>query len=102
MPFSEKEKSLKESQSVRELAVSVFVYSGSSIFGPLIVFGSLGYFLDKYFDKKPLFLVISIIVSFIATNIFVYKKMNMLIKKFDNLNNKDNNKNKEEKIEEKK
>lgn len=75
----------KAPTTVRQLAISMFSYSSASIFGPLLFFGSIGFFLDKYFDKKPLFIIISIFIAFISTNILIYKKIKKLIKKFENI-----------------
>lgn len=69
--------------SVRELAVSMAVYTSGSIFGPLIVFGAIGYFFDKYFGTKPLFIIISVGIAFVATNVFLVKKIKHLMKEMD-------------------
>lgn len=59
------------------------IYTSASILGPLLIFGGLGIFLDKTFNTKPVILIVSIIVAFIFTNIFLYKKVKFLINKIN-------------------
>ena len=69
--------------SVKELATSMAVYTSGSIFGPLIFFGLLGYFLDKQFNTKPFFIILSVLIAFVVTNIFLIKKIKHLMKEMD-------------------
>ena len=51
------------------------MYTSASIFGPLVLFGGTGYLLDSYFGTKPFLIIIGVLVAFIFTNIFLYKKV---------------------------
>ena len=62
-------KKIADSKSIREMMVAVFYYASSSIFGPLLVFGGLGYLIDNFFDTNPTFLIVGVFVAFVTTNI---------------------------------
>jgi F0F1-type ATP synthase assembly protein I len=79
---------LKNSLSVKQLAWGMALYSGTSILGPLAVFIILGLYLDKHFDAKPIFLLSGVAVAFVVTNILLYKKVKILINKFNQLDEK--------------
>ena len=82
------EKLFKQSKSVPGLMLGMAAYTGSSILGPLLFFGGLGYLLDKWTGKEPLFLLLGILLAFIMTHILIYKKVKRLNKKFDEHYNK--------------
>lgn len=71
-------KKIIDVKSTKDLAVAMFYYTSGSILGPLLVFGGLGYYLDKFFHTTPLLIVIGIIVAFITTNILLFKKLRQL------------------------
>lgn len=77
------EKEILKSNSVKQLAMSVGYYTAASIFGPLFLFGGIGFFLDKIFDSKPFILIIGIFIAFISTNFMIYKKVRKMMKSFD-------------------
>lgn len=52
------------------LTATIFAY----IAGNLLVFVGAGFLIDRYFDTKPIFLIIGFILSFISTQICLYKK----------------------------
>lgn len=79
------EKLLKKPKSVKELALGMAAYTGVSTFGPIIFFGIAGYILDRVFETNPLFLIAGISLAFIITNALIYKKISVLIKKFEEL-----------------
>jgi F0F1-type ATP synthase assembly protein I len=81
-PMKEEE-IFEKSKSVKGLILSMAAYSSGSILGPLLLLGVLGFFIDKIFNTKPLFLLIGIFVAFIVTNIMIYKKTKQLSQKFD-------------------
>lgn len=76
-------KVLLKAKSFKELALGMAAYSGASILGPLVFFILLGFLLDKLFNTKPLCIICGVIIAFIVTNIFIYKKIKKLIKTFD-------------------
>ena len=74
---------LKKSEgfkNVRELALSTFYYIGGSIFGPLVIFLSLGYFLDKIFQTKPTMFIIGFFIAFLVSNILLFQKISKVNK----------------------
>jgi len=90
-------KKIIDAKSVKGLAVGMFYYTSGSILGPLLVFGGLGYTLDKVFDTKPILLVIGVVLAFITTNVLLFKqikRLNSTISSYkdkgeDNLNKED-------------
>lgn len=77
------EKWLKNPESIREIAFGMFTYTSGSILAPLIIFLPAGYFLDKYFQTKPLLLIVGILLAFVVTNVLIFKKIFRLMKKLD-------------------
>ncbi len=67
-----------DSKSIKQLIVSSAAYSLSSILGPLLFLGVPAYFLDKYLNTSPLALLISVFVSFIITNVLLFKKVSKI------------------------
>jgi F0F1-type ATP synthase assembly protein I len=65
-------------KSIRELSLSVFYYVSGTIFGPLLVFGGLGYILDSFFDTSPTLLIVGVFVAFLTTNLLLFKKVTKL------------------------
>jgi hypothetical protein len=61
-------------KSIKDFAWGMAAYSGASILGPIIIFGSSGYFLGQYLHATKISLLISIIVAFIFTNILILRK----------------------------
>ena len=81
--------------SLRGLIFGMAAYTGSSIFGPLVFFGTVGYVLDKLTGRKPLFLLLGILLAFVVTNILIFKKVRILSDKFEKeCDKKENNKEK--------
>ncbi len=86
-------KKIADFKSIREMALAVFYYASGSIFGPLLVFGVLGYLLDKFFVTSPTFLIVGVFVAFVTTNILLYRKVariNKLIEAHGQKNKVDN------------
>lgn len=52
------------------------------ILGPLVLFGLLGFFLDRHFETKPWILLASLAIAFVSTNILIYKRSSQIAKKF--------------------
>ncbi len=67
-----------DKKSLRELIIASSMYSIGSIIGPLLIFGGIGFVIDKFFDSSPWFLLASIFVAFITTNILLFKKVKKL------------------------
>jgi F0F1-type ATP synthase assembly protein I len=62
-------------KNTKELAWGMATYTSGSIFGPLVLFGGLGYFIDKYFSTKPVFILVGVLIAFIFSNILIFKKL---------------------------
>lgn len=77
------EKLTKVPTTVKELALGMLYHTSASIFGPLLIFIPIGFFLDKYFQTKPWILLGSVLIAFILTNVLIFKKIRKLMKKFD-------------------
>lgn len=71
------------SNNIRQLALSMVAYSGASIFGPLIIFGGIGYYLYKYLEMGKVFLFLSIGVAFVVTIILQFFKVRVLLKRMN-------------------
>ena len=63
------------------------------ILGPLLISILLGLYLDRRYDSKPKFLLISVFLAFLITNIGLVKEVIQYNKRIDNQSQK-NNKNK--------
>lgn len=72
------EDSLGKYNNIKQLSVSMAVYSSTSILGPLLVIGGAGYYLDKLLKTGHWFLWIGVFVAFIVTNILLFQKMAVL------------------------
>ncbi len=79
--------------NIKQLAYGMMAYTASSVFGPLLIFGGLGYLVDYFFDTKPIFIIIGVIVAFAVTNILIYKKINRLSKKLNKVSPEEDEKN---------
>jgi len=82
--MSEKKVTNKESVHLNLL----FSSTGSRLLTVLSVnivvvglFGIIGYYLDMYFDTKPIFLFALIVISFPVSIIFIIKKARLLADK---------------------
>jgi F0F1-type ATP synthase assembly protein I len=61
-------------KGIKDFVLGMAVYSSASVLGPLIVFGVIGYFLDKAFNGHNFILLASIFIAFIITNILIFRK----------------------------
>lgn len=52
---------------------------GYTIAIPLVVFALVGRFVDKYFNTSPIFLLLGIFISIIASSWMIYKKVAKLL-----------------------
>ncbi|MDD5072006.1 MAG: AtpZ/AtpI family protein [Patescibacteria group bacterium] len=74
------EKFFGKYKSIRDLSWAMALYSSTSIFGPLIIIGGIGWYLDRIFNTRPWILLISVLVAFIVTNFLLFKKVAFLTK----------------------
>ena len=75
-----KEDSLDKYKNAKQLPWALAIYSSTSILGPLLIIGGIGYWLDRVFNTRPWLLVISIFIAFIVTNLLLFKKVVVLTK----------------------
>jgi F0F1-type ATP synthase assembly protein I len=73
-----------DKKSIREIAISSAMYSVGSILGPLLVFGAIGWVLDKLvFGTYPYILLTSIFVAFVVTNVLLFKQIKKINRTMD-------------------
>jgi F0F1-type ATP synthase assembly protein I len=75
--FFKKNRMLNKSEknsNIGGFALGMVAYSGASIIGPILVFGTIGYFLDKAYNGRHLILLSSIFIAFVVTNILIFRK----------------------------
>lgn len=96
--MDKKTEKLYRARTTKDLMWGMATYTGSSILGPLVILGVLGYGLDWYFSTQPLFLIAGVLLAFITTNILVFKKLKKLNQEVEKefLRNKEQEKDKTE------
>jgi len=50
------------------------LYITYSVLGPLLVFGGIGYFIDRVLDTR-FFLLFSVFVAYVISNILMFRKL---------------------------
>lgn len=68
-------KKITDFKNIRELSIATFYYVSSTILGPLLIFGGLGYLADSFFDTSPILLIVGVFVAFLVTNFLLFKKV---------------------------
>lgn len=58
----------------KEIARAMALYITYSVLGPLLIFGGIGYFIDRLLDTR-FFLLFSVFVAYLVSNILMYKKL---------------------------
>lgn len=58
----------------KELARAMALYISYSVIGPLLIFGAIGYVIDKLFETR-FFLLFSIFIAYIVSNVLMFKKL---------------------------
>jgi hypothetical protein len=70
-----------------KIIINMVVFSQLSIFAPLLVFGSFGFWLYKKF-QNPYLLLIFVFISFLVTNFLLIKRVKIFSEKMKNCSNK--------------
>jgi F0F1-type ATP synthase assembly protein I len=52
------------------------------IVGPLLIFGAIGWYIDKTFQTTPFALLVSILIAFILTNVLIFKRASEVVKTY--------------------
>lgn len=74
---------MTDKSSVKQLIVSSAWYASSSIIGPLLMFGGMGYFIDTYYDTSPWSSLVGVLIAFVVSNVLLFKKVVTLTKDMD-------------------
>jgi F0F1-type ATP synthase assembly protein I len=61
------------------------LFSASSIVGPVVFFGGIGWLLDHFFHTGRIFLFLSVAVAFIATHVLMFRKLQMYSKEINKI-----------------
>lgn len=67
-------------QGTKKIFAKAISYSSTYIFGPLIFLGIIGYSIDRNFKTGPKFLLVSVGIAFILSNILLFRKRTFLLK----------------------
>lgn len=51
------------------------LFSSTAILGPILFLGGIGYMLDKFFNTEKVFLLTSIGLAFVITQVLMFKKV---------------------------
>jgi hypothetical protein len=60
-----------KSQIIRES----LVFSSTAIFGPILLFGGIGYMVDKYAETGKIFLFVGLGLAFLTTQVLMLRKV---------------------------
>lgn len=80
---------MSNKNNARQLALSSVAYTSASIFGPLIIFGGIGFYLSKYLGGGKVSLFVGIGIAFIVTNVLQFFKVKALLRKMNEGSNKE-------------
>jgi len=58
----------------KEIARAMALYITYSVIGPLLIFGGIGYVIDKILDTR-FFLLFSVFVAYVISNILMFRKL---------------------------
>lgn len=81
--MSKLEKKLIRARTTKDLMWGMALYTGGSVLGPLVIIGGIGYALDVFFSTEPIFLIIGVLLAFVATNILIFRKLQKLNKQIE-------------------
>ncbi len=72
----------------KDIFRQALLFNATSIVGPIIFFGGIGWLLDSFFHTGRIFLFLSIAVAFIATHILMFRKLQMYSKEINKASEK--------------
>ena len=58
-----------------KILVESLLFSATSVLGPVLVLGGIGYLLDSFFGTNKVFLLSSLAVAFVVTQILMFRKI---------------------------
>jgi len=74
---------MSKQNNIKELMLSSALYASSSILGPLLIFGGMGYMIDLYYKTNPWVCLSGVLIAFVVTNVLIFKKISLLTKEMD-------------------
>ncbi len=77
----------------KEIFRQAFLFNALSIVGPILFFGGIGWLLDSFFHTGRIFLFASIAVSFVATHVLMFRKLQIYSQEIDKSNLKNDSEN---------
>lgn len=75
---------MDDQKSIKQIIWGMALHTSMSIFGPMILLGAVGFFLDRHYQSKPKFLLIFIGIAFIVSNLILLRRRNQLKQFFAN------------------
>ena len=76
-----KAKMIFKDEKIKRIFTKVVLFSSAYIFIPLIFFGIIGYIADRNLKTGPKFMLIGVGISFVFSNVLLFKKRSFLSKK---------------------
>lgn len=73
---------MSNNNQMKNLAFSMMAYTSASIFGPLIIFGGIGYWVSTYRGGKG-FLFVGVGIAFMVTMVLQFFKIRKLLQKME-------------------
>jgi hypothetical protein len=67
-----------DSKSVKKMIASALLYSFLFTLCPLLILGLPAYWLDRYFQTKPIIFLVAVFCAFIITNILLFKQFSRM------------------------
>lgn len=61
------------------------LFNVTSIVGPVLVFGGIGWLLDSFFHTGRVFLFLSVAVAFVATHVLMFRKLQIYSKEINKI-----------------
>ena len=58
-----------------KILLETLLFSTTSVLGPVLVLGGIGYALDYFFGTDKVFLLSAVAVSFVVTQFLMFKKI---------------------------
>ncbi len=63
---------------MKQLVLGMAAYTSASILGPLLIFVTIGHFIDRATENRLLYKLIGMGMAFVLTNIMLFKKVQKL------------------------
>jgi F0F1-type ATP synthase assembly protein I len=87
-------------ENFKELIRGSMIYASGSILGPILIFGGIGWIVDRQLGTGPLWMLILIGVAFVVTNILLFSKVKKMTDTIEKIGKEAEESDKEEKRKE--